>query len=107
MGFADALALGDAALRGILGGSITYTPTVGEAVVVDGVFDAAFQVVDGVGSSAVMSVGPAVFLTLDDLPSDPETDTAATVTVASVAYLPHTVKKDGQGGVVLLMHKVT
>ena len=106
MGFADLLAVADAAVRGTLGGSIIYTPTVGDAVTVDGIFDAVYAQIDA-GTGSVVSVGPAVFLTLDDLPSAPETDTAATVTVAGVTYLPHTVKPDGLGGVYLLLHKVS
>ena len=106
MGFADLMAVGDRSVRRLLGGNVTYTPKVGVAVTVSGVFDAVFILVEA-GTGAVSSVGPAVFLTLADLPSNPETDTAATVTVAGVVYLPHTVKPDGLGGVTLLMHKVS
>lgn len=107
MGFADLMAsLVDPAVRQKVGGSITYTPGVGVAVVVDGVFEAAHQHLD-LGEPGVTTQGPAVFLTLADLPSDPESDTAATVTVAGVTYTPHTVKPDGLGAVVLLLHRVT
>lgn len=103
--FTDLLAVCDQRTRVALGESVTYAPSIGVAVAVRGVFDAAHVLVDA-GTGAVMSVGPAVFLSLSDLPSNPETDTSATVTVAGVVYLPHTVKPDGLGGVVLLMHKV-
>lgn len=106
MGFADLMAsLVDPAVRQQLGGSVTYTPGVGAAVTVDGVFDAAHQHLD-LGEPGVTSQGPAAFLTLADLPSDPVTDTAATVTYAGVTYTPHTVKPDGLGGVLLLLHRV-
>ncbi len=103
MAFADLLATADEQIRDRLGGSITYTPTVGAAVTVDGVFDAAHRTVEGAGESAVNSVGPAVFLTQSDLPSDPETDTTATVTVSAVTYSIREVHPDGLGGVYLLL----
>lgn len=106
MGFADLMAsLVDPTVRQKLGGSVTYTPGVGAAVVVDGVFDAAHVQLD-LGEPGVSTQGPAVFLTLADLPSNPETDEDAMVTVAGVTYTPHTVKPDGLGGVLLLMHRV-
>jgi hypothetical protein len=51
-----------------------------------------------------MSAGPAVFLTLSDLPSDPGADPDAVVTVDGVRYTTREVQKDGMGGVVLLLH---
>lgn len=105
MGFAELMAMGDRAVRKITGSAVTYTPSTGSPVTVDGVFDKAYVRVD-LGNPGVSSYGPAVFLTLSDLPSDPVTDTAATVTVAGVVYLPHTPEPDGLGGVLLLMHLV-
>jgi hypothetical protein len=95
MGFADLMAAADIPVRQVLGGvsNVTYTPGVGVAVVVDGVFEAAHQHLD-LGEPGVTTQGPAVFLTLTDLPSDPEADTAATVTVAGVTYTPHTARPD-------------
>ncbi len=104
MAFADLLAVGDQLLREVLGEVVTYTPGVGDPVDVDGVFDAAHVVVD-LGPNGVASPGPAVFLTLADLPSDPVSDTDATVTVGGVEYTFHEVKPDGQGGVYLLLHR--
>jgi hypothetical protein len=48
-----------------------------------------------------------VFLTLADLPSDPETDTAATITFDGVTYSPHTVRPDGTGAVILALHRTS
>lgn len=103
MGFADLLATVDRATRRVLGGVATYTPGVGAPVVVDGIFDANYTRVD-VGEAGAASVGPALFLRLEDLPSDPETDAGATVTINSVTYRIHEVQPDGLGGVHLLMH---
>lgn len=104
MAFSDLLAVGDRIVREILGETITYTPGAGAAVAVPGVFDADYVRVD-VGNPGVSSSGPAVFLTLTDLPTDPDTDTAATITRAGVTYTAHEVKPDGLGGVLLLLHR--
>lgn len=105
MGFADLLTMIDRPVRGNLGGPVTYSPAVGGPVVVQGIFDQQYQRID-LGTAGVSSTGPAVFLTLADLPSSPETDTAATVTIAGRVYLAHEVQPDGLGGVVLLLHLV-
>lgn len=106
MAFSDLLVAADIAVREVLGGSVTYTPTVGAAVTVDGIFDAAYVLVDA-GQPGMSSAGPAVFLTLTDLPSDPEVDTGALITVAAVEYSIHTVKADGLGGAYLLLHRTS
>jgi hypothetical protein len=103
VGFAEALAHGDRVARGQLGRAVTYTPAVGVPVTVTGIFDEAYQLVD-LQQAGVSSSSPAVFLTLADLPSDPELDTAATVTVGARVFKPWKVMPDGQGGVLLLMH---
>lgn len=103
MSFASLLAVADSAIRSTLGGAVTYTPSVGAAVEVDGIFDAAYVRVDL--EAGVSSSGPAVFLSLADLPSSPVTDTAATITVDAVTYRAHTVQPDGLGGVLLLLHR--
>lgn len=107
MGFADLMATVDrAVLDSRLGDEVTYTPGVGAPVEVLGCFDALYTRVEAGGQAGISSSGPAVFLALDDLPSDPETDTAATVTIAGVTYTAHEVRPDGMGGVVLLLHRV-
>ncbi len=107
MGFADLMAVADRSVRQKLGGSVTYTPTVGAAVVVDGIFTASHTNVDeGNEGGGVSTVAPTCFLTLDDLPSDPKTDTTARLTVAGVDYSWHDVQPDGMGGALLLLHRV-
>ena len=105
MVFTDLLVTADVAVRDTLGGTVTYTPTVGVATDVVGIFDAVYVRVD-LGNPGVSSQGPSVWLILDDLPSDPYTDTTATVTVDGVTYSAHEVQPDGLGGVRLLLHKV-
>lgn len=102
------MAVGDRIVRSQLGEDdpITYTPGVGDPVFVTGVFDDAYLRVDA-GQPGIASSGPAVFLSLGDLPTDPETDTAATVTIAGVMYSPYEVQKDGLGAVLLHLHKTT
>ena len=101
MGFTDLLATADRAVRKHLGGSITYAPGVGSPVTVDGVFDAAYVIAES-GETGVSTV----FLTLDDLPSNPDTDLSATVTVSGTTYSIRETKPDGQGGVLILLHVV-
>lgn len=104
MGFLELLASADAKVRGVLGGTVTYSPGSGDPVDVDGIFDAAHVSVEvNSNPAAVNSVGPAVFLTLTDLPTDPETDTTATVTVDGTDYEIREVHPDGLGGVYLLL----
>jgi hypothetical protein len=105
VGFSELLATVDRAVRKTLGGSVTYSPTSGSPVTVDGVFDAAYVRVD-LGQAGVSSSGPAVFLRLSDLPSDPSTDATATVTVSGVTYTVHEAQPDGLGGVLLQLHQV-
>ena len=105
MSFLDLMANVDSVVRQTLGGSVTYTPGVGAAVTVNGVFDAVYVRVD-VGNPGVSSSGPAVFLSVEELPTDPSDDTTATVTVDGIVYTAHEVMPDGIGGVRLLLHKV-
>lgn len=105
MSFEDLLANVDAQARAVLGRTVTYTPGVGDAVEIPGIFDAAFRVVDS-GNSGVVSSAPAVFVDAGDLPDDYENDTDARVTVGAVEYLVRTPQSDGVGGVVLILHEV-
>ena len=103
MGWASHLATADRAVLGVLGGPVLYGPGVGEAVEVRGIFDASYVKVDA-GTAGGSSVGPAVVLRLADLPSDPEDDDP-TITAAGTAYRVREVQRDGQGGVLLLLHQ--
>lgn len=105
MAFDDLLASVDSTSRLVLGRAVTYTPTVGDAVEVQGVFDAAFVRVD-TGTPGVASTGPAVWLGLSDLPSNPVTDSTATVTVGGTTYVAHEARPDGLGSVLLILHEV-
>jgi hypothetical protein len=104
MGFSDLLAVADGRVRSILGESVVYTPGDGDPETVTGVFDAAYQVV-GPDKTQVSSSGPAVFLTLADLPSDPSVDLDATVTIAGTTYRVREPRPDGLGAVLLLLHE--
>jgi hypothetical protein len=86
------------------GEATTYSPGVGQAVQVQGIFDAAYVRVDA-GEAGVSSVGPAVWYRLADLPVDPVEDEPQIV-VGTVTYEVREAQKDGQGGVLLLLRKV-
>lgn len=105
MAFPDLLAAADRAALQHLGGPVRYTPSPinGDAVDVTGIFDAA-AVHQDVGQAGLVSQGPQVFLRLADLPVDPEDDDP-TVVVAGNEYRVREVQKDGQGGVLLLLHR--
>ena len=107
MPFPDVLAAGDEALREILGGPVTYAPGAGDPVEVVGIFTAPHTAVDPESQGGgISTVSPTVFLKLSDLPSNPEVDPAARVTVAGVTYSWHDSQPDGLGGILLLLHKV-
>ena len=104
MAFAALLATADGSVLAHLGETVQYTVTAGAAVPVRGIFDAAYVRVEA-GDPGVSSSGPAVFFRLEDLPSDPEADEGALVTVNGSVYRVTECQKDGQGGVLLLLHE--
>ncbi len=94
-----------AILQGDLGGTVRYTPSAGAPVDVRGIFDAAYVRV-GAGGAGAVSQGPAAFVRLADLPTDPEDDPDPIVTVEEPVgvFTPYSVRevhRDGQGGAVL------
>lgn len=105
MGFAELLAAVDRTARRQLGCPVVYTPGAGSPVTVNGIFDRTY-VRDDLGTPGVATSGPAVFLTIADLTSNPITDAAATVTIAGLTYTCHEPQPDGMGGVILLLHLV-
>lgn len=103
MGFADLLSVADQRVRQRTGETLIYTPGVGAAVSVAGVFDLEHHVTD-LGGAGVDGYAPAAFVALADLGSDPETDEAATITARGVTYSIHEVRKTA-GQVLLLLHR--
>jgi len=107
MSFSDQIAAVGRALLGPLGGTATYTPSGGSPVTVSGIFDSLYLEIDA-GQAGVSSSGPAIFFLLEDLPEDPESaEDGAVVAVDGVRYMITRIKKDGIGGVVLHLHRVT
>lgn len=104
MGFSELLATADRAVRDMLGDAVTYAPSSGAPVVVRGIFDAAYVRAE-VGEAGLSTSSPAVFLRLEELPSDPDVDEPL-LTVGGVTYRPHECEKDGQGGVRVLLHRI-
>lgn len=105
MAWPDLVRQMDAALIGALGKpaqSITYLPELATVPVpVPGIFDDAYVLV-AVGEAGVSSTAPAVFFRLEQLPVDPNGDDPI-ITVDGVEYSAREVKKDGQGGVVIVL----
>jgi hypothetical protein len=105
--FDDLVQRADRAVHGHLGGAVvTYQPELGAPVDVTGVFDAQYVLAKGTAEAGVEAAGPAVFLRLDDLPTDPEDDDPI-LTIAGVDYRVIERRPDGMGGIVLALRKVT
>ncbi len=109
MSFSALVAAADRAAQAALGGeTVTYTPTVGApppaAVQVTGIFDEQYVLAKGSAEAGVEALGPAVFLRLEDLPTDPEDDEPA-ITIRSVDYRVIERRPDGIGGIVLALRR--
>lgn len=104
MDFPSLLAAADGAALALLGGIVRYVSGTGPEVDVRGIFDNADDNVIVQGEEVVSS-GPRVFLRLADLPTDPrdELDRYPRIVVDAVTYATRDVRKDGHGGVLLLL----
>lgn len=110
MGFADALAVGTISLKRTLGDDheITYVPSVGDPEVVEGIFTEPYQGVDiGERGGGISTEKPTCYLTLSELPSDPEVDTLARLLVDGTKYRWTDSQPDGAGGILLILNEVT
>lgn len=98
MAFADLVEASDRLTHEHLGGvDVVYQPGSGDPVTVRGIFDANFVLVEG-GEAGVEQITPAVFLRLEDLPSDPSADDP-TIAIAGRSYSVRHRQVDGsQGG---------
>lgn len=105
MGWQDQLAKADRACQAVFGTPVLYAPEEGGAVTVSGIFDSAYVRVNA-GEAGVSSCGPAVFLRLEDLPTDPREDDAD-YTIEGATYRSIEAQPDGQGGVLVQLQKVT
>lgn len=108
MSFADNLAAVDLQVRQKLGEPVIYTPSAGSPVTVQGVFDDVYVTVQaGEGQAGISSSGPAVFLAVSDLPTDPEHDDfTITRPKNSRSYKPWDRNPDGMGGVLIHLHQL-
>lgn len=100
----DTAALRDDPCLAILGELTQYSDG-GAAVDVVGIFTAHYVRVDA-GRAGVQSSGPAVFYKLSDLPSDPQVIDPSSIVVDGTSYKVAECKKDGEGGVLLLLHRL-
>jgi hypothetical protein len=105
--FPSLLAAADRAALAHLGGAVHYVSASGSEADVVGVFDNADDNATVQGQEVVSS-GPRVFLRISELPMDPAEETKGfpQVVVDSVIYSTRDVRKDGQGGVVLLLSEM-
>lgn len=109
MSFDELVADADRAVQAALGGeTITYAPLVGAPADVVGMFDENYVLVKGDAEAGVETIGPAVFVRLEDLPEDPrDADADPTLTIRGVAYRATERRPDGVGGIVLALRRRT
>lgn len=107
MSFAELVAAADRAGQTLLGGeTVTYQPAVGSPVDVTGFFDSQYVLAKGTAEAGVETLGPAVFVRLEDLPTNPEDDDP-TLTIRGDNYRVIERRPDGIGGIVLALRRVT
>lgn len=108
MSFADNVALMDRTAQTLLRGSesIVYRPQFGVPAAVTGIFDAMYVRAQGDGEAGVEALGPAVFLTLADLPTDPMVDDPI-LTIDGADYRVVERKPAEFGSIVLVLRLVT
>jgi hypothetical protein len=106
--FSDLVELADGVVLQALGGNpVRYSPRPsGPYLNVTGVFEAQYRRAEVLEGSATLSV-PAVFLRESALlPNDPATDDEPTVTIGSTTYRVRETRKDGLGGMVLMLQEL-
>lgn len=107
MTFAELVAQADRAVQTSLGGElVAYAPATGSPIQVTGVFDEQYVLAKGSADAGVETLGPAVFLRLEDLPIDPETD-EPTLWIRGLDYRVTERRSDGIGGIVLALRRKT
>ena len=106
MGYADLIERADRAALDHLGSvTVTYAPEDEDEdpVEVDGIFDENYVLLSP-HTSAVEQSGPAVWLRLEDLPTDPREE-EPTLTIDGVDYQVRERIIDSIGGIRLLLHR--
>lgn len=104
--FAALVELIDRSVLDVLGGeAVVYQPADDDPVEVTGVFDARYVLAKGDPEAGVETLGPAVFLRLDDLPTDPELDDPILI-IRALEYRVIERRTDGIGGIVLALRLV-
>lgn len=108
MGFFDAVERADRAVLSKLGPvNATYAPAVGDPVVVQGLFDKTYDLIVESGADyGVEQTAPALFVRVEDLPADPDTDTPV-ITIDGQDYEVIERKPDAErAGITLILHAV-
>lgn len=96
----------DSATQAAFGEPVIYTPDGGAPVPVIGIYDEQYVLAKGNAEAGVEARGPAVFLRLAELPTDPEED-EPTLTIGGKNYRVVERRPDGKGGIVLALRLVT
>lgn len=107
MAFEDLVAGIDRIAATALGGEpVIYRPSIEATVTVTGIFDENYTLAKGTAEAGVETLGPAVFLRLEDLPVDPDDDDDVTLEIREVEYRVVERRPDGMGGAVLQLRRI-
>lgn len=90
-------------------GSATFTYKTAEGATFPdlvGMFDEQYVLAKGSAEAGVETLGPAIFVRLEDLPEVPEDD-EPTLTIGGVDYRVIERRPDGIGGIVLVLRLVS
>lgn len=102
MAFSDLIDSADRAVLGHCGGiDVIYTTEAGAPTTVQGIFDEEYVLSDP-GRAGVEQITPAVWLQLEDLPTDPRAENP-TVTILGNVYTVRERPTDGVGGSIRLI----
>lgn len=77
----------------------------GPPLEITGIFDSPYVLAKGDAEAGVESLGPGVFVRVEDLPDDPDDDDP-TLTIAGVDYRVVERRPDGMGGVMLALRLI-
>ena len=91
-------------LMSVFGESITYSPAIGSAFPISGIFDEAYHDVDLAGGMGVTSAQPVVGVRLSEFLTQPQQDDVLTVIRTGETFKVKEVRIDGHGSAKLMLN---
>jgi predicted permease len=96
-----------APLENVFGEPVQYTPAVGTAFQVTGIFDEAYKEVDLAGGMGVTTVMPVVGVRLSQFSNLPKQGDQLTILRTAATYAVKEVRPDSHGSVLLMLNYVS